>query len=888
LPVDASSRRPALVCVLWALATAAAAWLSQGLLVDSGGGADRIALLPLSAASALICLVAAALAFRAVRRGRSLAPFALLLLVVIPWFPFVVLPMLRLWSGPLTLVVWIAWAAAMLSPRVLHVPWVVRSGPRTAAALALTVGMIAWWQVAPQVPAGDEWHYLIIAQSLLRDGDLRIENNHRDRDYRHYFSGDLPPDFRVRGRNGQIYSIHAPGLPALIAPAFLLAGYRGAVLLLLALSALCSALMWHLAWMVTRRRDAAWFGWATVTLSSTWIFHSFTVFPDGPGSLFALTGVWALLRLEQEAPESRESVRPWFWHGAALAVLPWMHTRFATLAGCLGALILLRMSRVPNAAAKALAFLAVPSVSFLGWIAYFIAIYGTADPSVPYGGEEGSVRFVLDGLGGLLFDQRFGLFAYAPVLIVSFIGVGIMLRRRVWRRYAAEQLFVIVPYLIVVTSVAMWWGGHSAPARFFTPVLPWMAIPAAAAWTAMERRATRGTAAAALVLTAFASVVLVFADNGSLAYNVRDRPAQWLGWLNVTTNLAAALPAWHRDTQMPLVRGVGIWGTAALMSWLLLRLLEERRIVQRREHMIVAGGIIFAAAASSSAAIAWAIEGVPGGTPTASQLEALRRLSGSAPLVALRIPSFTPVGSEAVLTTLRMEPLRATTPGGAGRDDRPLYDLPEIPAGEYHLRLTVSRPEGWLMIGIGSDQFAIQTTSLAEAQAGLTVRFPVAVHALIVRGDEDARRHVRGIQIQPAHLIPPAELIARGYARHAVRYGQTTTFFMDDQSYPEPEAFWVRGETETEIVVQPDAGRDTQQFLLRNGAAENTVRITTGESQRELQLQPGEENRLTLPLAAGAASIVMRFATSAGFVPSAVDPDSRDNRYLGLWVKLGG
>ena len=49
--------------------------------------------------------------------------------------------------------------------------------------------------------------------------------------------------------NGEIYSIHAPGLSALVAPAFALGGYRGVVFLLLVLAACGSALAWHLAWL---------------------------------------------------------------------------------------------------------------------------------------------------------------------------------------------------------------------------------------------------------------------------------------------------------------------------------------------------------------------------------------------------------------------------------------------------------------------------------------------------------------------------------------------------------------------------------------------------------------------------------------------------------------
>ena len=55
-------------------------------------------------------------------------------------------------------------------------------------------------------PSGDEPHYLVIAQSLWRDGDLKIENNHQRGDYREYFEPDLEPHYLTRGTDGEIYS----------------------------------------------------------------------------------------------------------------------------------------------------------------------------------------------------------------------------------------------------------------------------------------------------------------------------------------------------------------------------------------------------------------------------------------------------------------------------------------------------------------------------------------------------------------------------------------------------------------------------------------------------------------------------------------------------------
>ncbi len=501
--------------------------------------------------------------FLVLRRGVSAAPVALLVLVFLPWLPFRLPAALVLWSGPLVLLVWIAFAGALACGSSFRLSAFTSAGPKTAGLLAFAIGALAWWQVAPMVPGGDEPHYLVIAQSLLKDGDLQIENNHRNRDYASYFAGTIPPDFRVRGRNGQIYSIHAPGLSAVVAPVFAIAGYRGVVFFLLLISAAGSALAWHLAWLVTGRRDAAWFGWAAVTCSTTWIFHTFTVYPDGVGAVIVLTGAWALIRADREV-RAQERVDPAVvlaWRRAGVAAVaayalcrprqrdrrdgPAAHVAAAERAGQ-G----LRLSRCPRGELRRVDRLLHQDL----WHARSVG-------SIRRRREW--VAFVPDGLAGLFFDQRFGLIAYAPVLLFAFVGIGVMIARPAWRRQALELLFVHVPYLILVTHFAMWWGGRSAPARFYVPLLLWMVIPAAAAWVAMTRRSTRIAAAGALAVTVFASAVLVTVQDGVLAFNARQTYALWLDWLNGAVDLARALPVWWRETELPLFRGIAVWLGAA-------------------------------------------------------------------------------------------------------------------------------------------------------------------------------------------------------------------------------------------------------------------------------------------------------------------------------------
>ena len=143
-----------------------------------------------------------------------------------------------------------AWT--LCQARILRADWLRR---RSVPQLTLLIGVLtaaaagsaaAHLASTPIFPSGDEPHYLVIAQSLWRDGDLRIENNHANGDYREYFAqGDLKPDYLTRGADGEIYSIHPVGMPLLMAPVYGLGGYPAVVAALILIAALAAALMWR-------------------------------------------------------------------------------------------------------------------------------------------------------------------------------------------------------------------------------------------------------------------------------------------------------------------------------------------------------------------------------------------------------------------------------------------------------------------------------------------------------------------------------------------------------------------------------------------------------------------------------------------------------------------
>ena len=865
------------------LGAAAAAWLAQGTIGFTSQTGSRIAALPLSLAAFAAAAAAGGVVGGLWLAGASLAPVALLAVLLLPWLPGDVPAAFLVWTGPPAWLVGLAVVLLMMAslPKRPRVP----SGPGVAFAAALVVFAVAAWRTAPMTPGGDEPHYLVITQSLLLDRDLSIEGVHRRGDYRAYYGGDLPPHVQRRGRDGRLYSVHAPGVPVLVAPAFLAAGHAGAMATLILVAAAGSVLAWRLGYRATGRSDAAWFGWAAVTLPVTAIFQSFTIYPDGPGGVLALTGLRALVRADDEARTGEVGVKPWFLHGIALAMLPWLHSRFAVLAGGFGALVLLRLSTTKNPAGKAVAFLVVPALSAMLWVGFFAALYGRPDPTAAYGpGEVGSFAFVPGGLGGLLFDGRFGALIYAPILGCAAAGlVGMLLDPR-WRRLALELLFVILPYLLTVTHFAMWWGGWSAPARFAAPVLPLMALPAAICWTRIRTRTARTLALAAAAFTVSASAVLVWVDRGRLAFNSREAPALWLEWAGRAADLAAAAPTWSRDADVPLFRAAGIWLAALTAVWWALRRFESARTPAVRAAFATATAGALCAAAMLAMSMVWAVAHENGRRTAPAQLALLERLAGGGRMLALDLDRWRPVPPAAAARQVQIVMVRRTTMA-AGRVAPPMFALPPLPAGHYRIRFGSPGERGLVMIGVAQDQFAVRTVELPAGAIELRTMVPLG--GLFIRGDEDARRSVRRMELEPLRLFSPSERLTASYSRRAVRYDGWTVFFLDDGSFPEPQAFWVGGGREATVALQPEAAQRSARLHVRNGPVANDVRIDIESGPaRTLALQPGQEAAVDVPVDRRRGGAVVTIESSAGFRPSEHDPASRDRRFLGVWVQV--
>ncbi len=564
------------------------------------------------------------------RSDTMVAPLGLMWLWVIPYLPWIPdrAPSLLVLAGPLRWgIAALAVAGSAMSLTQVAEPGEeiisVRRlpGRRTVFGLSLAIYLFfGLWSAAAVGPGADEPHYLVITQSLLRDHDLAIENNHARGDYREYFGGELRPDFLRRGLNEVIYSIHAPGLPALLVPAYTVAGYRGAVVMLCLFGALTALAIFDLAALLTNPATA-WLAWAATCLTVPFVPHSWLIFPEMPGALLV---AWAALWLWAPLPARS---RTWIWRGAALAMLPWLHTKFVILLAAAAAALLVRLWRTPRAATA----LAAPMiVSVVLWIGSFYLLYGVFDPQIPYG--DFPKLYVLAaniprGVLGLLFDQKFGLLMYAPIYVLAIGGAWIMVRRPEWRLFALALILIVVGFVASSTRMYMWWGGSSAPARFLVPILPLLAPMIAVAFQGTRSPAARWVSASLLAVSVSVALAGVVAPQRFLLFSAPHGLANMAAAAEGPAPLSYLLPTFTEGGIRAPLSQLLPWGVAALLALAIIgwstrwrgRLAGFAGVAAGIVVFVVSGAVLAGAPAASSQQTAIALAG---------RLELMRALDG--------------------------------------------------------------------------------------------------------------------------------------------------------------------------------------------------------------------------------------------------------------------
>jgi len=341
----------------------------------------------------------------------------------------------------------------------------------------------------PQPLTGDEPHYLVLAQSLVKDGDINVRNNYENEGYTFFYPGPLD-SHRRPGKKGNAfhYSRHTPALPILLAPFYWLgekmAGARREIFITLVrfpmslMAAFLSLFVFLSARRLTGRIKPSLVIWSIFSFLPPLLFYSHLIYPEIPAALILIIIFYFVI--------SREETRPWrqILASAGIGFLPWLGIKYAALTAVV--FIVLFFNWWNKEKRKGINLVALTAPLTLSGIAYFAflwSLYGSLSPFALYKGTTANVDYDMTSFFhfrileffrcgvGYLFDQRAGLIVYAPITLFIFGGLYLAFKSR--KRVYRSSLLIFFSYW-AFCSLGYYWGGYCPPGRTLLPVF-WIA-----------------------------------------------------------------------------------------------------------------------------------------------------------------------------------------------------------------------------------------------------------------------------------------------------------------------------------------------------------------------------------------------------------------------------
>ncbi|HEX8843315.1 MAG TPA: hypothetical protein VF791_01535 [Pyrinomonadaceae bacterium] len=314
---------------------------------------------------------------------------------------------------------------------------------------------------------GDEPHYLLISDSIVRDGDLLVENNYfTDTSVRRSSPIDLSAPGHVDLHTHNRYSTHNVGLPLVLALPYSVAGVAGAKIFMALLACLWPLLFYRVLLRITGSRP--WSALAAFALGAglPFVAAGNQIYPDLPAGMLILYAAERIFRVLEGEDEPAPSLRSYLSLGAAIGFLPWLHVRM--LAPAVILLIGYTLAVKRRRRAKTRSQLLLPAAIVLGSITLLIV-----SNQLFYGNllglhGEGTFTYDLKKIAmiflGLHWDQSQGMFMQQPLLLLGLVGLVPLVKAN-WR--GAALLGILYLSLIVPNSMhPVWYGAFSFAGRF--------------------------------------------------------------------------------------------------------------------------------------------------------------------------------------------------------------------------------------------------------------------------------------------------------------------------------------------------------------------------------------------------------------------------------------
>jgi hypothetical protein len=330
---------------------------------------------------------------------------------------------------------------------------------------ALYIAVALFWQSHDLYQIiGDEPHYLLISESIISDGDLRVYDDSVTTTPVHLDNPSVAEPIRDVphvARESKGYSIHGIGLPVVLSLPYLLGGVTGAKFAMAALAALWPFLFYRVVYRITGSKLLAVLVALTLACGLPYLAASNQIFPDLLGGLIILYVVErtaTLLSSKESGPSSYTAL----FATTLIAFLPWLHLRLTA-----PALVLLGGYAYARVATdKRYPFLPIVPVGLSLALFGFYNQVAFGNPVGPY--TSGAISLDVKKVGmiflGLHLDRMQGMFTQQPLLLLGLVGIVPLVR-------AAPRFAILLGTLylsIIVANAAHtnWYGGFSFAGRF--------------------------------------------------------------------------------------------------------------------------------------------------------------------------------------------------------------------------------------------------------------------------------------------------------------------------------------------------------------------------------------------------------------------------------------
>lgn len=382
----------------------------------------------------------------------------------------------------------VSWALSLSIPVYVIYPWLnaaLASRHRTVGiGLVLSFGILylayAVFFVRTTILHGDETQYMMIAQSLVQDGDIDLSNTSEASVLEFHELPNVYPRRAPASPPGVTHPTHPIGLGLILAPAYWLGSSIDHPRLLCALLASITGvlvLFFVHRWLIGLDFTAAGVLITTIGagFSPLLFLYSNQLYPG----IFAVAGALAVL-VVLTGPV-RKGCAKVFLSSLVVIALPMLHPRLLPLAGFLGVGIVLRIRSTPHPLFVAKGVAAMAAIGLAGHVLYHNHYSGDIwGPFKPGNAWEANVIDFGDlpmALCGQWLDARIGLLNNSPIYVATLVGVVAM----VWRR---DRLLLLAIGLYVTTACVNalsidWRFGYCLPSRFMVTPLPALLLPMA-------------------------------------------------------------------------------------------------------------------------------------------------------------------------------------------------------------------------------------------------------------------------------------------------------------------------------------------------------------------------------------------------------------------------